>query len=167
MLPKYAIDTWVCSKSHPHIKMKIDSVYWSHTTYQPAYKNNKATVIYEKDIELWTPKEGEWCWFSDEEQPYDCLLAEFGEFHEAEDEPYMTKNGMTYRYCEPFIHDLPSNLISYDEFTGEEARYGVGIDYGKYITSEPTNDEIEYRPAQIDFAAIHRILTTGDNTNDN
>ena len=59
------------------------------------------------DLELWQPKEGEWCWFWDYKEP------EFKQFEQMcpiDRTNYITKQGGIYGKCEPFIGELPSYI---------------------------------------------------------
>ena len=169
MLPKYEIGTWVYDKNHPHIKMKIASVHWSNARYEPAYRNNKATVIYESDIVLWEPQHKEWCWFSDEEQVYHGILAEFGCLGEFDDLPYETIDGTGYRYCEPFVYDLPSNLVPYspvkditftEETIGDNGNSNASYQ-GVLTDEEVSSPEDVFKRSQIDFEKLRRMLLSG------
>ena len=68
------------------------------------------------DVELWQPKEGEWCWFYDDTEGTPI----FGRFYKQDKDfgnccyPQHQINS-PYSYCEPFIAELPSFLKEHDE----------------------------------------------------
>lgn len=69
------------------------------------------------DVELWQPKEGEWCWFWNGYSKYTLTLGRLAEYSK-EEKLYFSYNGvvyMSYEYCEPFIGELPSFLKERDE----------------------------------------------------
>ena len=63
------------------------------------------------DVELWQPKEGEWCWFYDDTEGTPI----FGRFYKQDKDfgnccyPQHQINS-PYSYCEPFIGELPTFL---------------------------------------------------------
>ena len=67
-------------------------------------------VVFKNEIELWQPKEGEWCWFWDNfNNPF------IGKFVARNGDNYQykhTKNDKVYSAykCEPFVGELPSFL---------------------------------------------------------
>ena len=71
-----------------------------------------ATLDLEDDIvsaevcRLWKPLENEWCWFSN--HIGEPQLLQYSS--EESDWGIKAKNGSTYKYCEPFIGSLPSEL---------------------------------------------------------
>jgi hypothetical protein len=74
----------------------------------------------ELEVELWKPKEGEWCWFRSESMPkYIQVLAQFKEVYNEVDHirycvMYKQEDveegviSIHYSECEPFIGQLPS-----------------------------------------------------------
>lgn len=68
-------------------------------------------VVFKNEIELWQPKEGEWCWFYDDTEGTPI----FGRFYKQDKDfgnccyPQHQINS-PYSYCEPFIGELPSFL---------------------------------------------------------
>ena len=75
------------------------------------------TIVDKYDIKLWEPKPNEWCWFwNNDNQPF------LAQFEEMDDDQYVTKQGLhgsyadlsdatfSFRFCEPFIGQLPTNL---------------------------------------------------------
>ena len=78
-----------------------------------AYADNSdiATLDLEYDIvsaevcRLWKPQEDEWCWFSNHIGEPRLL-----QYSSKDDCGIKAKNGSTYKYCEPFIGSLPSEL---------------------------------------------------------
>ena len=66
-------------------------------------------VVFKNEIELWQPKEGEWCWFWDTITPHRPTLRQFGKY----EEDYFTDTEHNpFTSCEPFFGELPSFLRS-------------------------------------------------------
>lgn len=68
------------------------------------------SFIDENIWEAWTPKEGEWCWFYNDEAnfPLDFVLDKFLKMSNWND--YITDCSVDYfTYCKPFIGELPVN----------------------------------------------------------
>jgi len=60
-----------------------------------------------KGLELWQPKEGEWCWFWNKDSEMPPVLRRFKQTQK--DGAHITKDDCYfYDYCEPFIGTLPS-----------------------------------------------------------
>ena len=68
-------------------------------------------VRHGKNVQLWQPKEGEWCWFYDDTEGTPI----FGRFYKQDKDfgnccyPQHQINS-PYSYCEPFIGKLPTFL---------------------------------------------------------
>ena len=63
------------------------------------------------NLEPWKPQVGEWCWFWD----WDRAIPHLDQFECMRRELLKPKNGAPWKYCEPFIGDLPTNLIKIKE----------------------------------------------------
>lgn len=67
-------------------------------------------LIHEQECELWKPKKGEWCWFWNDTG--NVVVAEYkGEhIHGAFCLPIGQDILSIFKYCEPFIGELPSTI---------------------------------------------------------
>ena len=79
---------------------------------------------YMNQYELWFPEPGEWCWFYDNENDVPTLakLISINKLFERKETytvatpsciselSYNYSRTMTFKYCEPFVHELPYNL---------------------------------------------------------
>jgi len=54
-------------------------------------------------FELWKPKPLEWCWFSNGNEPY---LRQYS--HGIDNGFYFDINNVPFRFCEPYIGELPT-----------------------------------------------------------
>ena len=103
--PKFKVGDWVRDKtSKQHTIKKVTSVYSDSVTVVDSTIGINVMLI--KDLELWQPKEGEWCWFWENSDKRPLLgkltgITESGKFF---------SGWGTYDYCEPFIGQLPTNL---------------------------------------------------------
>lgn len=112
--PKFKVGDWVVNKtSKQRIIKKVTSVYSDTVTVGDSTVGINAMLI--KDLELWQPKKGEWCWFSIKNR-----IPTIGQFLSIETDsnrkysatfpntphPFITY----YDYCEPFMGQLPTNL---------------------------------------------------------
>lgn len=68
---------------------------------------------YGKQYIKWEPEPGEWCWFYDKENLWNKTNTVIARFSHMYQKYYATShlidNGY-FKYCEPFIGELPSNL---------------------------------------------------------
>ena len=65
--------------------------------------------INESKFNLWKPKEGEWCWFWDDDFLSDNSTPILGKFEAKTKHGYRQHaNYCFYQHCEPFIGNLPS-----------------------------------------------------------
>lgn len=80
---------------------------WQYT--ESDLKYDKQNPYHNKNDEPWQPKEGEWCWFFEEGNPCCPMLKRFDRM---DINGYPTPIGMVrgFKYCEPFIGELPSFL---------------------------------------------------------
>lgn len=75
-------------------------------------KDSKGSLYLLKDkqfnnnIELWQPKPKEWCWFWDEHY----TTAILAKFIEMENKTFVEHHGNKFKYCAPFIGELPPHL---------------------------------------------------------
>lgn len=79
------------------------------------YTLSGTNICYKSQAKPWTPESGEWCWvFNDDRIP---TISQFVEINEDMTRKYFAVYpnkphalGSWYKYCEPFIGELPSNL---------------------------------------------------------
>jgi hypothetical protein len=89
--------------------------------------SNKITQVKNEDIvngkysevELWKPEPGEWCLFYSSTEPERVTLAQFSHMREAGETcgysyPYEIADGGWFENCEPFIGELPAQLLFYN-----------------------------------------------------
>ena len=126
--PQFKVGDWAVNKtSKQRIIKKVTSVYSDSVTVGDATVGINVMLI--KDLELWKPQLGEWCWFY-RGRPYDtpCLrkfitviddtyiaLNSQNSSHITPTEVPSFKKGISdsyviYENCEPFIGRLPSYL---------------------------------------------------------
>lgn len=55
----------------------------------------------------WQPKQGEWCWFWDDNFEESAHFARFGGMRE---DMFMTDYSTTWNHCAPFVGELPPHL---------------------------------------------------------
>ena len=108
-MQSFKVGDWVINKtSKQRIIKKVTSVYSDTVTVgNPTVGIN---VMLVKDLELWEPKLGEWCWFWNfNEMP---TLEQFSKYHNLDDHlgNYETLAVKLYQHCEPFIGELPTYL---------------------------------------------------------
>jgi len=74
-------------------------------------KGDKTLMLYPSKPEItvpkWQPKPGEWCWFWDE-GTNGVLLAKFTNITEGK--LYRSHGGSVWKYCAPFVGELPEHL---------------------------------------------------------
>lgn len=112
--PQFKVGDWVVNKtSKQRIIKKVTSVYSDTVTVGNSTVGINAMLI--KDLELWQPKKGEWCWFSIKNR-----IPTIGQFLSIETDgnrkysatfpntphPFISY----YDYCEPFLGQLPTNI---------------------------------------------------------
>lgn len=119
---QFKLNDWVNITKQNHTRLlqltKVENIRGSNMLY---FGKNEYSIFEERvnttstHLELWRPKEGEWCWFWDNDDlPF--LLQATGEM-------VKTSNGYLYfskqkqrhgndasSNCEPFIGELPSFL---------------------------------------------------------
>ena len=64
-------------------------------------------VVFKNEIELWQPKEGEWCWFWNRHTNISPLIRKFEYIFNGD---FYTNGQMIFTHCEPFIGNLPTFL---------------------------------------------------------
>ena len=64
-------------------------------------------VRHDKNVQLWQPKQGEWCWFWNKRLVQELHLSQFSNVF---NDTYYTHTGNDFDHCEPFIGELPSFL---------------------------------------------------------
>ena len=77
-------------------------------------------VRYNKNVQLWQPKEGEWCWFWNNEKDLtlqkfwkteqNYFIVAFCEKHKNDGIIFYDVTDKHFKNCEPFIGELPSFL---------------------------------------------------------
>ena len=109
---KFKVGDWIKSTKFTHMRpSKVQSIYKSNGRKGDFGLKCGGTVHYASEAELWQPKEGEWCWFKDEENTIGSLTQLVG----------IEEDGTYYGYSsygipdkapcvEPFIGELPSFL---------------------------------------------------------
>ena len=65
-------------------------------------------VRHDKNVKLWQPKEGEWCWFRDNRG--EAALKQFSQMCPIVATNYILKQGLISGTVEPFIGELPTFL---------------------------------------------------------
>ncbi|MCI4435420.1 MAG: hypothetical protein JHC33_01235 [Ignisphaera sp.] len=67
-----------------------------------------------KLVELWTPSDGEWCWFWDKDEPTHYVLDRFKMIGTLD--LFQSTNVSTWKYCAKFTGELPEHLkaLKYD-----------------------------------------------------
>jgi hypothetical protein len=93
------------------VVVKFKSGYQNYT-FDGRYENQDLTpMLYPAKPEIilpkWQPKPGEWCWFWDE-GTNGVLLAKFTNITEGK--LYRSHGGSVWKYCAPFIGELPEHL---------------------------------------------------------
>lgn len=71
------------------------------------------TMLDPRTIQLWTPVKNEWCWFYDSSDSRHSHLARFYDMHKSSANSvltFMSRKGLAWNYCEPFLNSLPSYL---------------------------------------------------------
>ena len=96
-MKKFKVGDWVICNEKPFIVFDVTN----------GIINNHCEI---KECKLWQPREGEWCWFWNIYMQTPILL----QFHEMNDEYFKTifhyDSQIYWKYCEPFIGELPSFL---------------------------------------------------------
>ena len=103
--PKFKVGDWVVNKtSKQHIVKKITSTYSDTVTVGDTEVGINVMLI--NDLELWKPKKGEYCWFWVDGQ--DCPDLRKLNKTDKHTSPYITIPIGRYKFCEPFIGNLPT-----------------------------------------------------------
>jgi hypothetical protein len=104
-MSKFNVGDWVKSIKYRHLRpIKIQTIYESNTRHGTLGLKSNGTVLYSDEVELWEPKEGEWCWFYDRI----CKVTNYDErpYIEYQDDSHYVDDDE----LEPFIGELPSFL---------------------------------------------------------
>ena len=116
--PKFKIGDWVrllkTNKIYKVSRVISNTELFLELTVSDNYKSsahiascNMNTI---NDIELWQPKENEWCWFWN----FRDTEPKFKQFNKMLGKKYGTKTqaGESFEFCEPFVHKLPTLLTN-------------------------------------------------------
>lgn len=116
--PKFKVGDWVRGKtSKQHTIKKVTSVYSDSVTVVDSTIGINVMLI--KDLELWQPKEGEWCWVGYKLMKFNKLIKEDYSttfefiFPNRDADGYKIKEHILERHLqvvEPFVGQLPSYL---------------------------------------------------------
>ena len=90
-------------------KFKVGMFYYD--MFGKVYKivdNFDLEYCKQHNCELWDPKQGEWCWFWDDNYTYPVLRQYEGLDSDTGKSMYRSNLGYYYDYCEPFIGTLPT-----------------------------------------------------------
>lgn len=64
-MEKFKVGDWIKSTKFTHMKpSQVQSIYKSNTRKGDFGLKCGGTVNYSSEVELWQPKEGEWCWYN-------------------------------------------------------------------------------------------------------
>ena len=101
--PKFKVGDWVIHNGvHKRVTKAVDGLIDS-------LDNQVAVIMKEESLELWKPKEGEWCWFlSNNREP---VLKQFLQMCPIVPTNYISKQGLISGSVEPFIGQLPSSFL--------------------------------------------------------
>ena len=112
----FKVGDWVVVKDSKTVFKVADVFKDGYTWYAPSIKleprNMWDSGVYgipesQSHLELWYPKEGEWCWFWNKDSEMPPVLRRFKQTQK--DGAHITKDDCYfYDYCEPFIGELPS-----------------------------------------------------------
>lgn len=122
--PKFKVGDWVSNRQITSIIKQIIRTSNNSDSLTVGNEQCGINVMLKTDVELWQPKAGEWCWF------YNSLTAtptlsklisiesiyERPEIYLAETPSCVSKtsygysSSMGFKYCEPFIGQLPTSL---------------------------------------------------------
>ena len=109
--PEFKVGDWVRFRD---IICQIKIVYNQENDLNGSYGlyiNKGIRVIRPHLIELWQPKEGEWCKFYNENAK-SFRVAQFNYigFGKGKEGLYKDKQGNYFKYCEPYMNELPSTI---------------------------------------------------------
>ena len=108
--PKFKVGDWVRNRIN-EIGQILQEDYKGKGLYKisntHALKCEVGTSA--KDLTIWAPKKGDWCWFWNETLKTPMLL-QFERFCSTGLYKYDANNGRNYQYCEPFLGKLPTKL---------------------------------------------------------
>ena len=106
--PKFKVGDWVCFNN------KVMKVTDGTSPIGLIALNNDGNAYMSKDLSLWQPKPGEWCWFyqSKREIPILGNLKYFSDKDGfcAYSTPKASISVKYFKHCEPFLGQLPTNL---------------------------------------------------------
>ena len=89
-------------------KYKSGTILRNKISNEISTVESNTNMISEHVWEIWSPKQGEWCWFYDDELnfPLDFVLDKFDRMNRFNQ--YVTHHGDEwFDYCKPFIGELP------------------------------------------------------------
>ena len=124
-MKEFKVGDWAVNKtSKQRIIKKVTSVYSNSDTVTVGDSTVGINVMLIEDLELWKPKPGEWCWFYNSLTDTPTLskliliesIYERPEIYLAETPSCISKTSygyspsMIFKFCEPFLGKLPSNL---------------------------------------------------------
>jgi hypothetical protein len=104
-------DVFESSGEYPILAKFSNNALCRYTNDGRMFKGRNVCLYHSKPeiiVPKWQPKEGEWCWFWDEEGNNGVRLAKFLKI--TDNNNYTANGGSIWQNCAPFIGELPEHL---------------------------------------------------------